>query len=190
MTLLTLIWLPLLAAPVVYLAGRLAGRARELALLALLATWTPFVILVMGKGDAAAFTYGAITLQWDGLSLLLALTALGLGTVVTLYSYAYMADETGTEKYYAMLVAMIGVMIGLGCARDLFNLWLWFEAMAVSSYLLVAFYREQPASLEAGSNIWCKVPPVRFWYCWVLPSSWPRRARWTWLTSVLSLPSL
>ena len=150
MTLLTLIWLPLLAAPVVYLAGRLAGRARELALLALLATWTPFVILVMGKGDAAAFTYGAITLQWDGLSLLLALTALGLGTVVTLYSYAYMADETGTEKYYAMLVAMIGVMIGLGCARDLFNLWLWFEAMAVSSYLLVAFYREQPASLEAG----------------------------------------
>src|SRR5690606_17823235 len=36
------------------------------------------------------------------------------------------------------------------CARDLFNLWLWFEAMAVTSYLLVAFYREQPASLEAG----------------------------------------
>ena len=41
-------------------------------------------------------------------------------------------------------------MIGLGCAGDLFNLWVWFEAMAVSSYLLVAFYREQPASLEAG----------------------------------------
>ena len=41
-------------------------------------------------------------------------------------------------------------MIGLGCATDLFNLWVWFEAMAVSSYLLVAFYREQPASLEAG----------------------------------------
>ena len=49
-----------------------------------------------------------------------------------------------------MLLVIIGTMIGLGSARDLFNLWMWFEAMAVSSYLLVAFYRERPASLEAG----------------------------------------
>jgi proton-translocating NADH-quinone oxidoreductase chain N len=49
-----------------------------------------------------------------------------------------------------MVLAMSGVMIGLGCAGDLFNLWLWFEAMAVTSYLLVAFYRGQAASLEAG----------------------------------------
>ena len=32
----------------------------------------------------------------------------------------------------------------------LFNFWVWFEGMAISSYLLVAFYREQAASLEAG----------------------------------------
>ena len=38
----------------------------------------------------------------------------------------------------------------MGSATDLFNLWIWFEAMAVTSYLLVAFYRERPASLEAG----------------------------------------
>ncbi|HEY44288.1 MAG TPA: hypothetical protein G4O11_09935 [Anaerolineae bacterium] len=49
-----------------------------------------------------------------------------------------------------MLSAMTGVMIGLGCASDLFNLWIWFEAMAITSYLLVAFYRDQSPSLEAG----------------------------------------
>src|ERR1044071_7424627 len=49
-----------------------------------------------------------------------------------------------------MLLAMMGLMIGLVSASDLFNLWVWFEGMAVSSYLLVAFYREQSASLEAG----------------------------------------
>ena len=38
----------------------------------------------------------------------------------------------------------------MAAAGDLFNLWVWFEAMAVSSYLLVIFYREEPASLEAG----------------------------------------
>jgi proton-translocating NADH-quinone oxidoreductase chain N len=41
-------------------------------------------------------------------------------------------------------------MIGLGVAADLFNLWIWFEAMAVCSYLLVAFHRDEPAALEAG----------------------------------------
>ena len=61
-----------------------------------------------------------------------------------------MAGEVGEEKYYAMLLAMIGLMIGLACSGDLFNLWIWFEGMAISSYLLVAFYREQAASLEAG----------------------------------------
>ncbi|MER3514803.1 MAG: Na+/H+ antiporter subunit A, partial [Chloroflexota bacterium] len=91
-----------------------------------------------------------MVLRLDGLSLLLAGVALALGTLVVLFSGPYLAGETGQDKYYAMLVAMVGAMIGLGCAGDLFNLWVWFEAMAVSSYLLVAFYRDQPASLEAG----------------------------------------
>ncbi len=67
-----------------------------------------------------------------------------------LFSGPYLRGEDGEEKYYAMLLTMCGVIISLGCAADLFNLWIWFEAMAVSSYLLVTFYRDQPASLEAG----------------------------------------
>jgi proton-translocating NADH-quinone oxidoreductase chain N len=86
----------------------------------------------------------------DGISLLVTGAVLILGTLVILFSGSYMAGEIGEEKYYAMLLAMIGLMVGLACADDLFNLWVWFEAMAVSSYLLVAFYREQAASLEAG----------------------------------------
>jgi proton-translocating NADH-quinone oxidoreductase chain N len=61
-----------------------------------------------------------------------------------------MAREAGEEKYYALLPAMMAAMIGLGCACDLFNLWVWFEAMAVTSYLLVAFYNRQRGALEAG----------------------------------------
>ena len=70
--------------------------------------------------------------------------------MVVIFSGRYLAAETGQGKFYAMLLTMSAVMIGLACAADLFNLWLWFEAMAVSSYLLVTFYRDQPASLEAG----------------------------------------
>ena len=157
-----LVALPLGASPVVYVIGRLGANqdpeerapaaVRWLTLLVLLATWIPFSLAareVALKGRVT-FSIETIGLQLDGVSIVLAATVLALGTAVALHSVAYMTDEVGEEKYYAMLLAMIGVMIGLGCANDLFNLWVWFEAMAVSSYLLVAFYREQPASLEAG----------------------------------------
>jgi proton-translocating NADH-quinone oxidoreductase chain N len=147
-----LIALPLALSPVVYLTGRLWRLARGMALIALVAAWAPFVLAArdLSASGPASFTLGTIVLRMDGLSLLLAALVLALSTLVVLFSGPYIAGEIGEEKYYAMLVAMVGVMIGLGCAADLFNLWLWFEAMAVTSYLLVAFYRDRPASLEAG----------------------------------------
>ena len=153
-----LILLPLLAAPLIYLVGRLFRRPAFwrlpslAALLALAASWIPFgyAATALANGRILIYTLGSVSLQMDGLSLLLAAVALGLGTLVVLYSGPYLSRETSQEKFYAMLVLMISMIIGLGCATDLFNLWIWFEAMAVTSYLLVAFYRDRPASLEAG----------------------------------------
>lgn len=153
-----LILLPLAASPLVYLSGHVGGRAgagrlaQGAALTALGAAWVPFVLAAaeLRRDGPANLVIGTVSLSMDGLGLLLTTVALGLGTLVALFSGPYLADERGQEKYYAMLVAMVGVIIGLGCADDLFNLWIWFEAMAVCSYLLVAFHRDQPASLEAG----------------------------------------
>ncbi|HMU93038.1 MAG TPA: proton-conducting transporter membrane subunit [Anaerolineales bacterium] len=158
----SMITIPLIATPMVYLSGRLGTRetvlhsrsylVRGLALLAILLAWIPFVVSARAflAGGVLEFSIESIWLRVDGISLLVAAMALTLGTLVVLFSGPYMAGEVGEEKYYAMLLAMIGLMIGLACADDLFNLWVWFEGMAVSSYLLVAFYREQSASLEAG----------------------------------------
>ncbi len=160
------IWLiatPLLSVPVVYLAGRLVARkagdsstinpARWVALAAMLVTGV--FLFVAGQSVATTsnpigMTVETITLRFDGISLVLAFSVWLLGTLVILFSGPYMTAEVGEEKFYSLLMAMIGTMIGLGTAVDLFNLWVWFEAMAISSYMLVAFYREEPASLEAG----------------------------------------
>lgn len=161
-----IIILPLIASPIIYLSGRVTRSGKAgldvknpwrslpywLALIVLLATWVPFISAAqqLRTTSPLVYTLGDISLRCDGLSLLLVAVALGLGTLVTAFSGPYLKDETGEEKYYSMLTAMIAVMSALGCSGDLFNLWVWFEAMAVTSYLLVAFYREQPASLEAG----------------------------------------
>jgi proton-translocating NADH-quinone oxidoreductase chain N len=157
-----LIAIPLISSPLVYLAGRVGSHdvtlhrrsylVHILAMLAVLAAWFPFIrsvrnFMLLGE---RVFNVEAIWLRVDGISLLMAGSVLLLGTLVILFSGSYMMEEVGEEKYYAMLLAMMGLMIGLVTASDLFNLWVWFEGMAISSYLLVAFYREQPASLEAG----------------------------------------
>lgn len=157
------VWLiifPLAAAPLIYLAARVAdlitGRqlslARWLSVGALLFTWGLFALTAQQTTAQCPceFTIGAITMRFDGLTLLLAGLALSLGTLVAVYSSHSLAGEPGETHYYAMLVALVGMMIGLGGASDLFNLWLWFEGMTITSYLLVLFYRDRPSALEAG----------------------------------------
>ena len=153
-----LIWLPLAASPAVYLFGRLFRPTLESVceirgfawLCSELGSICDGVPTVPGSSGPLTFTLGAVALRLDGVSLLLTAVILALATVVSLYSGPMIAGEIGEEKYYAMLLAMSGVMIGLGCAADLFNLWLWFEGIAVSSFLLVVFHRDEVASLEAG----------------------------------------
>ena len=157
-----LIAIPLISSPIVYLAGRVGSHdqilhrrsylVRVLAVLAVLLSWFPFVLMAQDflANGIQVFRIETIWLRVDGISLLMAGSVLLLGTLVIFFSGSYMHGEVGEEKYYAMLLAMMGLMIGLVTSSDLFNLWVWFEGMAISSYLLVAFYREQPASIEAG----------------------------------------
>jgi len=151
-----LIALPLIASPLVYVAGRLSDAdwplARWLSLAALVVTWVPWVqaALALYRDGPATYVVGTTALRFDGVSLVLSAVALGLAGMAALFSLRDVAGEPGEEKYHALLVASVGVMVGLGCAQDLFNLWLWFEALAVTTFLLVAFYSDQPGSLEAG----------------------------------------
>jgi proton-translocating NADH-quinone oxidoreductase chain N len=155
-----LLILPIAASPLVYLAGRISssisqGRfplARWLSLLVFLASWVP--LYICGRGVLAngvvELKVGDILMAMDGVGLFMAVTVLLLATVVTVFSFHYMSGEKDEEKYYALLPVMSAAMIGLSCARDLFNLWVWFEAMTISSYLLVAFYNQQKTALESA----------------------------------------
>jgi proton-translocating NADH-quinone oxidoreductase chain N len=153
-----LIFILLVSSPLVYLIGHVGKRfgkktlPQQAGFIVLLVSWVP---LFMAASDLYAqgqieYRFGEVLLQFDGISLLLAALTLLLGTLVALFSGPYLSAEDGQEKFYTMLVVMVGVISGLGCATELFNLWLWFEAMAISSYLLVAFYHKQPGALEAG----------------------------------------
>lgn len=168
MTLPPFVWLILwlmLSAPFVYLIGRidiLTGARKNLAhwlsLLCIAVSWVAFgrtLTLFFSGPDAelvttATWKLGAVTMRFDGLSMLLAALVLTLTTVILLYSGPYIGKGEGVEKHYSLLLMLCGAIIGLGSAGDLFNLWMWFEAMAITAYPLVVFYTHDRMSLEAG----------------------------------------
>lgn len=143
----------LLLSPVIYIMGRWKlPAARTLTLLAFSGVWILQIFVLRdfsGKVASASIIQGMITFRFDGLSLLLTSLVLFLGILVAVYSGPDINGHKNEEKYYAMLLLLTGSVIGLVCASDLFNLWLWFEMTAISSYLLVAFYRERREALAA-----------------------------------------
>ncbi|GAP22425.1 complex I subunit 5 family protein [Leptolinea tardivitalis] len=154
-----LLILPFAGAMVTYLVGRVAvinkvkdNPARWLAFFVFLGVDYIFILLAQQflSSGPIDLTVGTVALQFDGISLVLGGSALLLGTLSSLFSVDYIAGDTGEEKFYAMIIAMMGAVVGLSCANDLFNLWVWFETMAITSYMLVAFYSTQPGALEAG----------------------------------------
>ncbi|HNJ15082.1 MAG TPA: hypothetical protein PLN43_15990, partial [Anaerolineales bacterium] len=101
----SMITIPLIATPMVYLSGRLGTRetvlhsrsylVRGLALLAILLAWIPFVVSARAflAGGVLEFSIESIWLRMDGISLLVAAMALTLGTLVVVFSGPYMAGE-------------------------------------------------------------------------------------------------
>ncbi len=64
-----------------------------------------------------------------------------MGLVVALYSIGYMSHDTGLTQYYVLLLIMVGAMNGVVASGDMFTLFLFYETMGLSSFILVAFRR-------------------------------------------------
>ena len=145
-----LIALPLLAAPLIYLLGRRVGPdwAWLSALGVLLLNWLPLLLVVRSGG--AQSVMGSVVFRADGLSLLVVGLLLALAMLVTVGAGPARHDGPGQETRLALVLGAVGAGIGLACAGDLFNLWVWFEILAVASYALACLERERPSALSAS----------------------------------------
>jgi multicomponent Na+:H+ antiporter subunit D len=80
-----------------------------------------------------------INLVADGLSKLLLITVSAISFLTTVFSIRYMARYTSKGLYYSLFSLMVCGMNGVILAGDLFNLYVFIEIAAISSYALVAF---------------------------------------------------
>lgn len=89
-------------------------------------------------------------LEVDALSLFMVWSVAFLGLLVAIYSFSYMERRGRLNEYYTLLLFMMAGMIGVAMAGDFFTLFVFWEMMCLSSYVLVAFMKERWAPLEAA----------------------------------------
>jgi multicomponent Na+:H+ antiporter subunit A len=92
----------------------------------------------------------SLALYVDGLALLIAFLASGVGVLVLVYSGGYMHGEPGQSKYYATMLAFMGSMLGVALAGDLFALFTFWELTSLSSFLLIGHYTSADDSQYAA----------------------------------------
>ena len=69
-----------------------------------------------------------------------------------LYSHGYKHGEKGFQRYYAFLSLFTFSMLGLVVATNIFQMYIFWELVGVSSYLLIGFYYTKPAAVAASKK--------------------------------------
>jgi NADH-quinone oxidoreductase subunit L len=88
----------------------------------------------------------------DPLSVMMLVVITTVSFTVHIYSMGYMKGERGFQRYYAFLSLFTFSMLGLVVATNIFQMYIFWELVGVSSYLLIGFYYERPSAVAASKK--------------------------------------
>ncbi|MEN8249698.1 MAG: NADH-quinone oxidoreductase subunit L [Bacteroidota bacterium] len=88
----------------------------------------------------------------DPISVMMMVVVTTVSAMVHIYSFGYMKGEKGFERYYAFLSLFSFSMMGLVMATNLFQMYIFWELVGVSSYLLIGFYYQKPSAVAASKK--------------------------------------
>ncbi len=164
-----LIALPLVSSAILLLLGRIADKWGHL--LATLVSASTFVIAAIEffamrqrTGDARAVTQDLFTwisvgsfnvhasLLLDQLSICFVLLISGVGTLIHIYSIAYMSHDHDRRRFFAYLNLFVAAMLLLVLGDSYLNLYVGWEGVGLASYLLIGFWNQKPAYAVAAKK--------------------------------------
>src|SRR6266571_5369499 len=91
-------------------------------------------------------------LRLDPLSLLMLLVVTGVGGAIHIYSWGYMREDRGVSRYFAGLSLFTFSMLGIVTANNFLMLFIFWELVGVSSYLLIGHWFERPSAADAAKK--------------------------------------
>ena len=88
----------------------------------------------------------------DPISVMMLVVISTVSLMVHVYSLGYMKGERGFQRYYAFLSLFTMSMMGLVVATNIFQIYLFWELVGVSSYLLIGFYYTKKEAVAASKK--------------------------------------
>lgn len=164
----TLAWAVLLL-PLVVAATILLGLKRWSGLSSLVSTGSAlftliFCIMLAADGDKVVDTASypwinlgehlslTIGFQLDALSRGMMLIVTSIGFLVHLFSLGYMKDDAGKSRYFASLSLFMFSMTGIVLADNFAMMFIFWELVGVSSYLLIGHWFDKASAADASKK--------------------------------------
>jgi len=91
-------------------------------------------------------------LKFDPLSLMMLLIVTGVGGAIHIYSFGYMHADRSMSRFFAFLSLFTFSMLGIVLANNFIELFIFWELVGVSSYLLIGFWFEKPSAADAAKK--------------------------------------
>ena len=157
-----LLLLPLLSAAVIHL-----GLKKNAHLSSLVATGSALVTLLLSiallnKEDGVSFAWASfgnfdlnIGLLLDEMSTRMMLVVTGVGTLVHVFSLAYMAKEEAKARYFCGLSLFMFSMTGIVLADNFLMMFIFWELVGLSSYLLIGHWFTKNSAADAAKKAFC-----------------------------------
>ncbi|HZQ43708.1 MAG TPA: NADH-quinone oxidoreductase subunit L [Acidobacteriaceae bacterium] len=162
-------WLPLLAAGLTaftqrkhrLFAASVAIGSMSLSLLLSLAAFTE--VLRFGNQNATkqVFNFGwfQVGSEWlkvgwvlDPLTAVMLVMVTFVGLLIFIYSVGYMAHDDNFARFFCFLSLFAAAMLGLVIANSLLLLFICWEIVGLTSYLLIGFWYQKPSAAAAAKK--------------------------------------
>ncbi len=108
--------------------------------------WTGHEWLVVGEFDLS------LGIFMDGLTAIMLVVVTGVSLLVQIYSTGYMKGDPGYARYFAYMSFFTASMVGLVVASNVIQLFVFWELVGLSSYLLIGFWYHKPSAAAAAKK--------------------------------------
>jgi formate hydrogenlyase subunit 3/multisubunit Na+/H+ antiporter MnhD subunit len=153
------VFTPLILSMPIYMVGKISEKLRNL--LAISTAAASFLLIaslypIIAEGTQIEYTANILLLEGmrfyvDGTGFIFALITSFVWLLATIYSVGYMTHEHARDRFFSFLILTLAVDLGVLLAGDLFSLFIFFELLGLSSWVLV-IHTETPEAMKAGKK--------------------------------------
>ncbi|MFM7839804.1 MAG: NADH-quinone oxidoreductase subunit L, partial [Chitinophagaceae bacterium] len=93
-----------------------------------------------------------VGLLLDPAAVMMLIVVTGVSLLVHIFSMGYMKGESRYPTYFAYLSLFTFSMLGIVLSSNLFQIYMFWELVGLSSFLLISFYFYKPAALAASKK--------------------------------------